>query len=397
MLIRALAASILCKEKTIIRNFTLCDDAESAMNIIKSLGAEVVINKHKMQIAIKHVNKTTRLHCGESALCLRIFTPVVAFFSDDFEVSGKNTLLNRNINDLLKALNLFGLQCENREKLPVRVTGKINGGEMKIDAGGTSQTLSGLLTILPLCNENSVIDVENLHSKPYIDLTISILEKFGIKIINEDYKRFFIEGNQTYKACRLNVEGDWSGASCLLAAAATVGSITIENLNSQSKQADVAMLDVLRLCGAEIMIKKNKITVKKNQLNAFEFDATDCPDLFPAIVALASSCKGTSIVRGALRLQNKESDRAEILKGEFAKLNIKIDIENNVMYICGGNICASSVNSHGDHRIAMALAAASACASGNIIIENAECVAKSYPDFWIDFSKVTNQCIVRFE
>jgi 3-phosphoshikimate 1-carboxyvinyltransferase len=390
MLIRACAASILCKGKTIIRNFTLCDDVESAINIIKSLGAEIEINKNEIQITGKFVNRITNLYCGESALCLRIFTPVVGFFSNDFEISGTNTLLRRNVSDLLQALNLLGLQCENKEYLPVRVKGKIKGGKIKIDAGGTSQTLSGLLTILPLCNENSVIDVENLNSKPYIDLTVSILRKFGIKITCENYKSFFIEGNQNYNACSLDIEGDWSGASCLLAAAATGGSITVENLNLHSKQADIAILEVLRLCGADVTVGENKITIRKKLLNAFEFDATDCPDLFPAIVALAANCKGTSIVKGVLRLQNKESNRAEILKCEFAKLNIKIELEKNIMYIFGGSIDYATVNTHNDHRIAMALAAASVNAAGDIIIENAECVAKSYPDFWNDFSKITN-------
>ncbi|MDR2652159.1 MAG: 3-phosphoshikimate 1-carboxyvinyltransferase, partial [Prevotellaceae bacterium] len=274
MLIRAIAAASLCKGKTIIRNFTLCSDVEVAMNIVKSLGAEIEINKNELQITSAHVNKITNLFCGESALCLRIFAPVVSLFSNDFEVSGEKTLLKRNIGDLLQALNLSGLQCEDKTYLPVRIKGQMKGGKIKLNANGTSQTLSGLLTILPLCEEDSVILVENLQSKPYIDLTISVLEKFGIKIINENYQRFFIAGNQNYNACILEIEGDWSGASCLLAAAATGGSITVENLNPQSKQADVAMLDVLRLCGANVMVEENKITVEKNHLNAFEFDAT---------------------------------------------------------------------------------------------------------------------------
>jgi 3-phosphoshikimate 1-carboxyvinyltransferase len=317
-----------------------------------------------------------------------MFAPVVGFFSDGFEVSGKNSLLKRNIGDLSQALNLLGLHCSSKNSLPVRIKGKLRSGKIKIDAGGTSQTLSGLLTALPLCKEDSVIDVENLCSKPYVDLTISVLQLFGIKIINENYQRFFIEGNQNYRACTMNIEGDWSGASCLLAAAAAGGGITVENLNCKSKQADAAMIDVLRLCGADIMIDENKITVEKNQLHSFDFDATDCPDLFPAIVALSANCKGTSAIKGALRLQNKESNRAKIIQREFAKLNIKIELENDTMYIFGGSVGSATVDSHNDHRIAMSLAAASVNAAGNITVENAECVAKSYPDFWEDFFRI---------
>jgi 3-phosphoshikimate 1-carboxyvinyltransferase len=393
MLIRALAVAMLCRGKTIIRNFTLCDDVEVAINTIKSLGAEIEINKNEMQITGSHVSKITNLFCGESALCLRIFAPVVAFFSKDFLISGEKTLLKRNIDDVPQALTLSGLQCEDKKYLPLRIKGQIKGGKIKLNAGNTSQTLSGLLTILPLCREDSVIDVENLNSKPYIDLTINVLEKFGIKIINENYRRFFIAGNQNYSVCTLEIEGDWSGASCLLAAAATGGSITVTNLNPQSKQADAAMLDVLRLCGADVMIEENTITVEKNHLNAFEFDASDCPDLFPAIVALAANCKGTSVIKGALRLQNKETDRAKILMREFARLNVKIELKNDIMYIAGSDISAATVDTHGDHRIAMALAAASVNANGKVIIDNAESVSKSYPDFWTDFLEICKKKI----
>ncbi|MDR3286627.1 MAG: 3-phosphoshikimate 1-carboxyvinyltransferase [Prevotellaceae bacterium] len=385
MMIRAIAAAVLCTEKTTIKNFADCNDTKAAINIAKSLGAEIETNKNEIQIISKKINKITTLHCGESALCARIFAPVVSLFSDEFEISGEKSLLKRNISDLLQALNLLGLDCDDKKYLPVKIKGKIKSGKIKIDGNAGSQTLSGLLTALPLCENNSVIDVENLKSKPYIDLTISVLEKFGIKIINENYKRFFIAGNQKYKACTINIEGDWSGVSCLFAAAAIGGEISVENLNIKSKQADVAMLDVLRLCGADINIENDKITVKKNQLRAFSFDASDCPDLFAAIVALAANCNGRSIIKGALRLKNKESDRAKILQQEFAKLNIKIELKDDEMYIFGGNINHATVNSHNDHRIAMALAVASINSNGSVIVENAECVAKSYPDFWEDF------------
>ncbi|MDR1198968.1 MAG: 3-phosphoshikimate 1-carboxyvinyltransferase [Prevotellaceae bacterium] len=386
MLIRVLAAAVLCNGTTVIKGVTaLCDDAAVAMNIIKSLGAEIQIYKNTVRITGKSINRITDLYCGESALCARMFAPVVGFFSDDFKVSGKNSLLKRNIGDLAESLNLLGLQCGNEKYLPLRIKGKLRSGKIKINAGVTSQTLSGLLMILPLCEENSVVTVENLHSKPYIDLTVNILQLFGIKIINESYKRFFIEGNQSYQACTMNMEGDWSGASCLLAAAATGGSITVENLNHKSAQADAAMINVLRLCGASVTIDENKITVEKKQLNSFEFDATDCPDLFPAIVALSANCQGVSMIKGALRLQNKESDRAGVLQREFAKLNVKIELESDIMYITGSSAGSATVDTQGDHRIAMSLAVASVNATGNITVENAECVAKSYPDFWKDF------------
>jgi 3-phosphoshikimate 1-carboxyvinyltransferase len=389
MMIRAIVAATLCNGKTIISNFTTCNDAEAAINIAKSLGSEVKNDKNKLEITGSITNKPTLINCGESALCTRIFAPVAAVFSNEFEITGSHSLLRRDMSDMLQALNLLGLQCEDKKYLPFKIKGKLEGRNIKINGSSSSQTLSGLLMALPLCQNNSTIEVENLNSKPYVDLTISVLADFGINIINENYQKFLIKGNQKYKPCIFNIEGDWSGISCMLVAAAIGGKIMAANLNPKSQQADIAILDVLRLCGANVKIENDKITVEKQQLYAFDFNATDCPDLFPAIAALAANCNGTSTVKGVHRLQNKESDRAKILQQEFAKLGVKIDIKDDQMYICGSKINSVTTHAHNDHRIAMALAVASINANGSITIENSECVSKSYPDFWENFLELT--------
>ena len=388
VMIRAIAAAIFCDNKTIITNFTTCNDIETAISIAKTFGAEVKIYDNKLEITGGKINNPALINCGESALCARIFAPIAAVFSDEFKITGEYSLLRRDMSDILQALFALGLQCDEKKYLPFKIKGKLQGAKIKIDGSSSSQTLSGLLMALQLCQNDSIIDVENLNSKPYIDLTINILADFGITVINENYQRFFIKGKQQYKSCTLNAEGDWSGISCLFVAAAVGGKITVSNLCLQSKQADIAILDALRLCGANVSFEEDEITVEKNQLQAFEFDATHCPDLFPAIVALAANCVGTSVINGVQRLQNKESNRAETLQNEFAKLCIKIDIDNNKMYIRGDNINSAVTHAHNDHRTAMALAVASVNANGNIIIENAECVAKSYPNFWNDFLKL---------
>ena len=388
MMLRAIAAAVLSKNTTAITNYTLCNDTETAINIAKLLGAKIEITNTKMLITSNNINKISGFNCGESALCVHLFTPLVALFSDEFTVFGENTLVKRAIDNLLYALNLLGLNSNSEKYLPVTISGNLQSGKIEIDGSAGSQTLSGLLMALPLCNGNSVIEVKNIKSKPYIDLTISVLEQFGVKIKNENYSRFFIEGNQKYQAATINIEGDWSGISCFLVAAAINGEIIFKNLNPQSLQADVVMLDVLRLCGANVNIENNNIIVKKDKLNAFDFDANDCPDLFPAIVALAANCCGTSKIKGVNRLKNKESNRAKTLQSEYAKLNIKIDLQNDEMYIVGGQIMSATVNSCNDHRIAMSLAVAAINGNGRTTIENAECVSKSYPDFWSDLREI---------
>jgi len=187
------------------------------------------------------------------------------------------------------------------------------------------------------------------------------------------------------------VEGDWSGASFLLVAGAITGSVTITGLNTASAQADRAILKVLELVGASIEKASDAICVARKDLRPFEFDATDCPDLFPPLVALASSCEGRSVIHGLERLTHKESDRACALVSEFSKLGIVVTTKANSMEVTGGNIREAVVDAHNDHRIAMACAVAALRARGNSAINGEACVSKSYPDFFSDLETLREQ------
>lgn len=222
-------------------------------------------------------------------------------------------------------------------------------------------------------------------------MTISTAESFGVDIVHRDYKEFFISGGQEYKAQDYRIEGDWSAASCLLVAGATAGEITLNNLNPLSLQADKEILDALMDAGAEITTADNLVSVVQKPLKAFTFDATDCPDLFPALATLAAGCDGVSTIIGTDRLLAKESNRAETIASEFGKLGINVDIsEPNIMKIEGGVPTGGMVDSHGDHRIAMTLAVLALRATDEVQIMGAECVSKSYKDFWKDYEKVVN-------
>jgi len=178
------------------------------------------------------------------------------------------------------------------------------------------------------------------------------------------------------------VEGDWSGASFLLIASAIAGNIIIEGLDMQSAQADKAITGALKKSGATILISGNKISIQSNDLKAFDFDATDCPDLFPPLVALAAYCKGTSAITGVGRLTHKESNRALSLKNEFGKMGVPISLQDDIMLVEGAKPVGSIVHSHHDHRIAMACAVAALAADGKTTIHQAEAINKSYPDFY---------------
>jgi 3-phosphoshikimate 1-carboxyvinyltransferase len=179
------------------------------------------------------------------------------------------------------------------------------------------------------------------------------------------------------------VEGDWSGGAFLLVAGAVAGEITVRGLDVHSTQADKAVLAALKDCGCKLSVGEGTIKIGPGNLQAFNFDATDCPDLFPPLVALAAYCEGTTVIKGVQRLTHKESNRALTLQDEFGKLGILIQLQGDDMLITGGTgIIAATVHSRHDHRIAMACAVAALKADGEVIIEEAQAINKSYPDFY---------------
>jgi 3-phosphoshikimate 1-carboxyvinyltransferase len=201
---------------------------------------------------------------------------------------------------------------------------------------------------------------------------------------NTDYALFQIPGNQKYIPQNFTVEGDWSGGAFLLVAGAVNGHLTVQGLRIDSMQSDKSIINAIEKAGAKIKISENQIEISKSGLKAFDFDATDSPDLFPPLVALASYCDGISYIKGVSRLIYKESDRAATLRDEFGKMKIKIEIRDDLMYVTGGQPQGARVESHDDHRIAMAVAVASLRATGMVSIRDSQCVAKSYPGFFDD-------------
>jgi 3-phosphoshikimate 1-carboxyvinyltransferase len=237
---------------------------------------------------------------------------------------------------------------------------------------------------LPMAQEDSVIKVNNLKSKPYIDLTIQLLKDFGIIIQNDNYSIFRIRGKQKYTPHEYTVEGDWSGAAFLLVAGAINGDLTVTGLQQSSNQSDMTILNALKDAGAKYIITDNSITISHSPLKAFNFDATHAPDLFPPLAALASYCEGVTTVKGVSRLKHKESNRAEAIVQEFGKLGIKVETEDDIMRITGGKPTGGKVESHEDHRIAMAMAVTALKASGRVYIKDSQSVGKSYPGFFDD-------------
>jgi 3-phosphoshikimate 1-carboxyvinyltransferase len=386
---RAIAAALLADGQSIIHNPSYCDDSLAAMSIAVGLGARVEPLAHELKITGTGVLKESRLNCGESGLAIRMFSPIAALYPGEITMIGANSLKKRPMAMIEEALKQLGVKCTGTNGfLPLTIQGPIVGGSCEIDGSVSSQLLTGLLMALPLAEKDSEVKVNNLKSKPYIDMTLQILKSFGITIQYSDYKHFNIPGNQKYLPQDYTVEGDWSGGAFLLVAGAISGQLTVQGLRTDSLQSDMAIIQALDMAGARLKISENQIDISGSGLKAFEFDATESPDLFPPLVALAAYCEGVSTIKGVSRLKFKESDRGVSLMEEFGKMNIKIDITDDLMSVTGGHPKGARVESHEDHRIAMALSVASLGSSGRVYIHDSQCVAKSYPGFFDDLRHV---------
>jgi len=386
---RAIAAALLADGQSIIHNPSYCDDSLAAMSIAVGLGARVEPQVNELKINGSAVLKEPKLNCGESGLAIRMFSPIAALYPAEIKMVGANSLKKRPMFMIEEALNQLGVKCTSSGGfLPLTIEGPIVGGHCEIDGSVSSQLLTGLLMALPLAAGNSEIRVNNLKSKPYIDMTIQILKSFGISVENRDYSLFRIQGNQKYIPQSYTVEGDWSGGAFLLVAGAINGQLCVGGLRSDSMQSDKLIVNALENAGAHIISGENQIEITRSELKAFEFDATESPDLFPPLVALASYCEGISTIKGVSRLIYKESDRAKALQEEFGKMGIKIEIHNDLMFVIGGKPQGARVESHDDHRIAMAIAVSSLGATGKVSIRDSQCVAKSYPGFFDDLRHV---------
>ena len=401
---RACALALLANEDVLLQNPGKSNDDLAALDIIQKAGAQILQNADG-SITIKSSNfkdaqnppsgDRGSFNCGESGLGIRMFTPIVALSSSEITIDGRGSLLKRPMHFFDEIFPKLGISIQsNNGYLPIKIKGPLQPADITIDGSLSSQFLTGLLIAFAKAATKPVtISVINLKSKPYIDLTLQMMKQFGYNVENDNYERFTImPRTEIFKPLLYTVEGDWSGASFLLVAAAISGPAIIKGLDVFSTQADKAILKALMDCGTNISIEEKQISINSplgDGGKPFHFNATDCPDLFPPLVALAAYCKGNSVIEGVSRLEHKESNRALTLQEEFSKMGISIKLQDDLMMIeGGGGVMGAEVHSRHDHRIAMACAVAALKADGETIIEHAEAVNKSYPDFYDDLKKL---------
>ncbi len=387
---RALAAALLCPGVSRLGNIELCDDTKAALRTIEALGATLhPIDSSTIEIKGGFAPHSSQISVGESGLSTRLFTPIAALSSTPIRIDGYGSLLSRPMHMMIAPLESAGVIVKhNNGHLPFEVCGPLRGGTIEVDGSLSSQFITGLLLALPTAAQDTILRVNNPVSLPYIDMTIDTLSRFGVEISHQNYTEFYIKALQEYQPVSFDIEGDWSSASTLLVAGALAGSVELTNLSTLSKQADRAIVEALIASGAQVESTDKSVKVTAATLHPFDFDATQSPDLFPALVALAAACNGTSHIKGVKRLAHKESNRAQTLQSEYAKVGITIDINGDEMTIHSGKIHSATVTSHNDHRIAMSLATVALIADGPITIENSGSVSKSYPLFFEDLESL---------
>ncbi|TNE54551.1 MAG: 3-phosphoshikimate 1-carboxyvinyltransferase [Bacteroidetes bacterium] len=395
---RAILAAGLAQGTSHLTNYGNSDDELVMQNFIRQIGAEIIEKKNR----VLRVNGTNSFpseatfQIGESGLSARLITAICAAHPGHFIIKGEGSLLERPMHSFQDILPMFGIHFQsNQGFLPLHISGgPMQGKKAQIDSSTGSQYLSGLLMALPMIDEDSSLNVHQLVSRPYVEMTLRTMSKFGVFIEQDSLQTFHIKGKQKYLPASYYIESDWSSASYWLVASALGLEIETGELNPQSLQADRLILSAFKAANCEVEFHQGNYKIHGKFRQAFEFDATHCPDLFPALTTFASLCPGTTILKGLKRLRYKESNRGEALQTEFAKLGVQIDLKEDEMFIHGRDqLRGAQVNSHRDHRIAMCLAIAGMFSETPIEISDSEAASKSYPEFWdhLNSLKTENQ------
>lgn len=387
---RALVAASLAEGVSKISRPVFCDDTEVTIDMCNRFGAQIVKRGVDLEVEGfgKHILNPPELKLGESGTTLR-FAIALSTLVDgvvNLRTDPKSTLTNRPSSGLIDALTSLGAEIEsNGSCLPIKIKGaKMKGGKIEVSGKASSQFISALLFIAPMTEEGLEIKVVGgMKSRPYVEITIDILKCAGIKVSkSKDFTLFKVKP-QEYRPFNFTVPGDYSSAAPLMCAALATGSeITVTNL-MKDKQGDRAVLDILKKMGAKVSVGKGRVTVSRKKLKGIELEGRDTPDLIPPLAGLACFCSGKSRFYDISHLRKKESDRISELSAELKKIGAKVKEKEGEFVVTPGKVRHAIIDTHNDHRIAMALTVVGLGGKG-ITLLNPNSVKKSYPEFFRD-------------
>ena len=436
---RAIVAAALAQGTSHLSGYSPCGDNQSALAVARALGAHVTVNGSELVItgigATPGCLNLEQVHTGESGFLTRLMLPLLATLQQQpVRMTGEKTLLGRPLTDAHDIMASYGVRlypeipgqagndgtvmpdpdrASARKSdcyLPLKVAGPLLPGRADVSGKGGSQLISGLLAALPLCSGRSELYVHDPRSIPYLFITVDVLKRFGIRMGSEmegdqdfletqDWSlctgvNFRIRGGQRYQAADFPIEADWSGAAPFLVAGAVFGQVEVEGLDTQSLQADISIMDILMEAGAsmsQLDEPTGPIHVQRAPLSPFRADLNNCPDLFPMVAVLAAFCPGESVLKGVERLRHKETDRAGAVAQMLVQMGVPVVVEEDDMRITGMSLSqrlatgrllrGGNFASHADHRMVMALKVAALGADAPVVIDDVDCVAKSFPTF----------------
>lgn len=383
--IRAILCAALAAGESILLNPLAADDPFAASRVLQQLGAQVTWRRQECLVCGGQLRPCgDALDCGESAATLRFLTALCATIPGHHRLYGRDSLLSRPLQPLLDALRQIGVSCTLQEQAScLSIAGSsLAGGTISLPGHISSQFVSALLFAAPRASKVVHVQLTTpLESRDYVVMTIDCLRRFGIAVERDVDMRQFCVTPQTYRSTCYTVEADWSSAAFLLALGAIAGDVTVRGIERHSLQCDRQILDLLARMGAQVIWEDRGIRVCRGVLGAISADLCECIDLLPIMAVVAAVAQGESRLTGIGRARFKECDRVAAVGDNLARMGVATRLVGEELHIIGGRPHGAVLDCRGDHRLAMAFAVLG-CVVGDTVIDAAECVNKTFPQFW---------------
>lgn len=387
---RVLIAAALANGPSTLSNALESEDTQLTMKALQQMG--VSMDVRSTCIEVQGLGGCFRscerpIYLGNSGTSMRLLISIAALGKGAYTLTGTDRMQERPVQALIDSLTQIGVPVQSVHQNgcpPLIVTGSaVKGGSLGIDCSISSQFLSSLLLMAPLTQEGLAIDVlKGPVSRPYVDLTVDIMRRFGVTLQRQGYDHFDVPGEQTYRPGAYEVESDVSNASYFWAAGAISGkTIKVKGISGESLQGDVGILSLFEKMGCTVTVHPDGIAVSGGRLRAIEADMADMPDMVPTMAVVAAFAEGTTRIRNVAHLRAKECDRLDAVMQELKAMGIETRSTGDDLSIVGGQPKAAEIETYNDHRIAMSFAVAGLQAPGTRI-RNPECVEKSFPTFW---------------
>lgn len=391
--IRAIILATLSAGESVLANILHSDDTQDAINVCRQLGAKIDASDHVLTIkgnGLPLEILTSEINSGNSGVTTHFLIPILGLRkkAEPIILTCGEQMQKRPIKPLVDALNNLGLNIQylnNINSLPIRISGKLSGGNTEV-AGFTSQYLSALLFALPCAEKNSEIKVKNLQERSYVEMTLNYLKEQGIQFSYEsagELSIYKIQGGQKYKNIHKTIPSDFSSASYLIAAAALIpGEVTLKGLDMNEPQGDKRLISLLQKMGADIEVGPTHLIIRGGKkLMGIKIDANDIPDLLPTLAVIATCASGKTEIYNVAHAKIKETDRIHSMAEGLTSMGAKLAVKDDGLTIFQSELKGTSVRGFGDHRTVMALSVAGLIADGTTIVDSCYAIKKTFPMF----------------